>query len=147
MSKRRFALLAFLAFLVLLVTVVLSARLRNYGDFSVIEPGDGIEYEFVSVDGIQLHVATAGPKDRDPVILLHGYPDAHFGWRDQIVTLADAGFRVIAPDQRGYNLSDKPKGVKNYMMDLLVSDIIALADHYGFETFNLAGHDFGGIVS
>ena len=106
-----------------------------------------IEYEFVSVNEIHLHVATAGPKDGDSVILLHGYPDAHFGWRDQIVALSDAGFRVIAPDQRGYNLSDKPKGVKNYRMDMLVSDIIALADHYGFATFHLAGHDFGGIVS
>jgi pimeloyl-ACP methyl ester carboxylesterase len=107
----------------------------------------GIEYEFVSVNGIQLHVATAGPRDGDPVILLHGYPDAHFGWRAQIVALAHTGFRVIAPDQRGYNLSEKPKGVQSYRMDVLVSDIIALADHYGLEKFHLAGHDFGSIVS
>lgn len=111
------------------------------------KPEDTIQYEFVSINGINLHVATAGSEDGEPVILLHGYPDAHFGWRDQIIALADAGFRVIAPDQRGYNLSDKPKGVENYMMDILVSDILALTDHYGFERFNLAGHDFGGIVS
>ena len=139
--------LAFLVLLALLIMIIFGSRVRNYGDFSVIEPGDSIEYEFVSVNGVNLHVATAGPEDGTPVILLHGYPDAHFGWRDQIVALADAGFRVIAPDQRGYNLSDKPKGMENYMMDILVSDILALADHYGYETFNLAGHDFGGIVS
>ena len=146
-NKKRLAMLAFLVLLALLIMIIFGSRVRNYGDFSVIEPGDSIEYEFVSVNGVNLHVATAGPEDGTPVILLHGYPDAHFGWRDQIVALADAGFRVIAPDQRGYNLSDKPKGMENYMMDILVSDILALADHYGYETFNLAGHDFGGIVS
>lgn len=141
------AILFTILILVVLLVVILGWKFMDYGDFSVVKPEDGIEYEFVSVNGIQLHVATAGPKGGEPVILLHGYPDSHFGWRDQIVALAEAGFKVIAPDQRGYNLSAKPKGVENYMMDILVSDILALADHYGFEMFNLAGHDFGGIVS
>ena len=136
-----------LGFLVLVTIILLNSRARDYGGFSVIKPGDGIEHEFAFVNGIKLHVATAGSRDGTPVVLLHGYPDAHFGWRDQIVALADAGFRVIAPDQRGYNLSDKPKGVQNYRMGVLVSDIIALADHYDMKKFYLAGHDFGGIVS
>lgn len=143
----KLAILITLLLLVVLLIVIFGWRFKDHGDFSVIKPEDGIVYEYITVNGINLHVAAAGPEDGAPVILLHGYPDAHFGWRDQIVALADAGFRVITPDQRGYNLSDKPKGVENYMMDMLVSDILALADHYGFETFNLAGHDFGGIVS
>lgn len=143
----KIAILFTIIILVALLVVIFGSRFMDYGNFSVIKPEDSIEYEFVSVNGIKLNVATAGPKDGEPVILLHGYPDAHFGWRDQIVALAEAGFRVFAPDQRGYNLSNKPKGVENYRMDLLVSDILALADHYGYETFNLAGHDFGGIVS
>jgi pimeloyl-ACP methyl ester carboxylesterase len=144
----RTAILA-LAVLVLAGILVLffSLRERDHGDFSVIKPEDGVERGFVSVNGIRLQVATAGPQEGPPVILLHGYPDAHFGWRSQILALTDAGFRVIAPDQRGYNLSDKPRHVENYRMDVLVADVIALADHYELETFNLAGHDFGGIVS
>jgi epoxide hydrolase 4 len=134
-------------FLMILLIINIVNINRDQGDFSVIKDDDPITHENVEINGITLNVAIAGPKSGEPVILLHGYPDAHFGWRDQIVALASRGFRVIAPDQRGYNLSEKPKGVENYMQEVLVSDIIALADNYGFETFNLAGHDFGGIVS
>jgi pimeloyl-ACP methyl ester carboxylesterase len=89
----------------------------------------------------------AGPEDGEPVILLHGFPEAWFGWEPQIHALAAAGFRVIAPDQRGYNLSDKPKGIISYRMDTLVADVVGVADALGFERFNLAGHDFGAMVS
>ena len=94
MNKKRGTLFAIYVFIVMLIVLIFSSRFIDYGDFSVVKPEDGIEYEFVSVNGINLHVATAGPKDGEPVILLHGYPDAHFGWRDQIVALADASFRV-----------------------------------------------------
>jgi pimeloyl-ACP methyl ester carboxylesterase len=106
-----------------------------------------ITYQFIRANGISLHVALAGPKDGSPLILLHGFPDASFGWDKQIHTLAEAGFYVIAPDQRGYNLSDKPKGINNYKVGLLVADILALADALGLAQFNLAGHDWGAIVS
>ena len=105
-----------------------------------------ITYQFIKINGIQLHVAFSGPKQGEPVILLHGFPDAHFGWEYQMKALAAQKFFVIAPDQRGYNLSDKPKGKKHYMMNLLVSDIIALADELNLEKFHLAGHDFGAMV-
>jgi len=106
-----------------------------------------ISYQMIQANKINLHVALAGPKDGKPVILLHGFPDASFGWEAQIQALAQAGFHVIAPDQRGYNLSDKPKGVKNYNVGLLVDDIIALADALGLQQFNLAGHDWGALIS
>jgi len=105
-----------------------------------------IRFEYLSTNGIRLHTALAGPEDGEPVFLLHGFPDAWFGWEAQIGPLAEAGFRVIAPDQRGYNLSDKPKGVSSYQMASLVDDVLGLAEAYGYESFHLAGHDFGAMV-
>ena len=105
-----------------------------------------IRFETIPTNGIRLHTALAGPEGGDPVFLLHGFPDAWFGWEAQIEPLAEAGFRVIAPDQRGYNLSDKPKGVSNYQMNTLGDDILGLADAFGIDRFHLAGHDFGAMV-
>ncbi len=106
-----------------------------------------IQSEYIETNGIRLHTTFAGPKNGKPVFLLHGFPDAWFGWEAQINALADAGFHVIAPDQRGYNLSDKPKGVASYQMNTLVADILGVADALGYERFHLAGHDFGAMVS
>lgn len=100
----------------------------------------------ILVGDLALHVATGGPDDGPPVILLHGFPDAHFGWTPQIHALAEAGFRVIAPDQRGYNQSDKPKGRAAYRADRLVGDVLGLADALNIDRFDLAGHDFGAMV-
>ncbi len=105
-----------------------------------------VRFEVIPTNGINLHTAIAGPDDGDPVLLLHGFPEAWFGWERQIGDLADAGFRVIVPDQRGYNLSDKPEGVSNYKMRYLVEDILGLADALGYDRFHLAGHDFGAMV-
>ena len=106
-----------------------------------------LSFEYIKTNGIQLHCALAGPKDGDPVILLHGFPEAWFGWEKQIESLVEAGYRVIVPDQRGYNLSDKPVGVDQYKMEFLVDDILGLADKLGYDMFFLAGHDFGAMVS
>ncbi len=106
-----------------------------------------IGFKYLTTNGIRLHTALAGPEDGEPVFLLHGFPEAWFGWEAQIEPLAEAGFRVIVPDQRGYNLSDKPQGVSNYQMNILARDILGLADSLGYERFNLAGHDFGAMVS
>jgi len=104
-------------------------------------------FEHVATGDITLHVAFAGPSDGETVILLHGFPDAWFGWELQIAALAEAGFRVIAPDQRGYNLSDKPRGVAAYQVTNLVDDVVGLADALGYGSFHLAGHDWGAAVA
>ncbi|MFL5028000.1 MAG: alpha/beta fold hydrolase, partial [Microvirga sp.] len=80
------------------------------------------------LNGIALHCIEAGPEDGPLVILLHGFPEFWWGWRDQIGPLAEAGFRVLVPDQRGYNLSDKPEGRRAYDLDNLAKDVVGLAD-------------------
>ena len=106
-----------------------------------------LEHSYIETNGIRLHVVQAGPKSGIPVVLLHGFPEFYYGWRKQIPALAEAGCRVIVPDQRGYNLSNKPKGVKNYNVSLLVDDIIGLIDALGYEKVNLVGHDWGAVVA
>jgi pimeloyl-ACP methyl ester carboxylesterase len=99
-----------------------------------------------SGNGAMLDCAEAGPEDGHLVFLLHGFPEFWFGWREQIGPLAAAGFRVIAPDQRGYNKSDKPKGTAPYDLDCLAADVVALASALGRTQFSLVGHDWGGSV-
>jgi pimeloyl-ACP methyl ester carboxylesterase len=96
--------------------------------------------------GVTLNVALAGPEDAAPLILLHGFPESHRTWRNQIADLA-RDYRVIAPDQRGFAGSDKPRGVENYHTDKIVADVLALADALGVKHFTLAGHDWGGAVA
>jgi pimeloyl-ACP methyl ester carboxylesterase len=97
-------------------------------------------------NGIELHCAESGPPDGPMIFLLHGFPEFWYGWRHQIAPLAESGFRVIAPDQRGYNLSDKPESIDSYDLDQLATDIVGLADHFRQEAFSIAGHDWGAAV-
>jgi pimeloyl-ACP methyl ester carboxylesterase len=106
-----------------------------------------LEDTFIHTNGIRLHLVQTGPKSGVPVLLLHGFPEFWYGWRKQIPTLADAGFRVMVPDQRGYNLSDKPKGIRNYRFDELVRDILGLIDALDYEKVNVVGHDWGAVVA
>lgn len=101
---------------------------------------------FLDVDGLRLHVMLAGPADGPLVVLLHGFPEFWYGWRKQIAPLAEAGFRVMAPDQRGYNTSDKPAGVSAYRLDALASDVVGLMDAVGRESAVIIGHDWGAAV-
>jgi pimeloyl-ACP methyl ester carboxylesterase len=105
------------------------------------------EESYIETNGIRLHVMQAGPKSGPPVILLHGFPEFWYGWRHQIPALVDAGCRVIVPDQRGYNLSDKPQGAKAYGVHELVNDIVGLIDALDYEKVNLVGHDWGAVVA
>lgn len=106
-----------------------------------------LQFEHITTNGIRLHTALAGLENGPPVITLHGFPEAWFGWENQIQTLAGEGFRVIAPDQRGYNLSDKPAGIRSYRIEQLVNDILGLADACDLDQFHLVGHDWGALVS
>jgi len=95
---------------------------------------------------VRLHAVAAGPHDGAVVVLLHGFPEFWYGWHRQIGPLAAAGFRVIVPDQRGYNLSGKPSGAAAYALTELVSDVVAIADQLGQDKISLAGHDWGAAV-
>jgi pimeloyl-ACP methyl ester carboxylesterase len=106
-----------------------------------------LEHSCIETNGIRLHVVQAGPQSGTPIVLLHGFPEFWYGWRLQIPALVEAGCRVIIPDQRGYNLSDKPEGVKTFSMDELVKDVIGLIDALGYEKVNLVGHDWGAAVA
>ena len=106
-----------------------------------------IELTFITTNGVRLHVAQAGPQDGPLVVLLHGFPEFWYGWRRQIAPLAGAGFRVVAPDQRGYNLSEVPKGVEAYRMAELSKDVAGLMDALGRQDCYLVGHDWGAAVA
>lgn len=106
-----------------------------------------VTFRRVQLPNLSLRVAEAGPDTGAPTILLHGFPEFWYGWRHQIGPLAGAGLRVVAPDQRGYGLSDKPEGVDAYHLDRLAGDVIALADACGFPKVRLVGHDWGGLVA
>jgi epoxide hydrolase 4 len=106
-----------------------------------------VETLFFQNASVRLHALAEGPRGGPAVLLLHGFPEFSHGWRKQIEPLAAAGFRVIVPDQRGYNLSSKPSRVASYALTELVSDVMAVADLLGQQKIFLAGHDWGAAVA
>jgi epoxide hydrolase 4 len=102
---------------------------------------------YIETNGIKLHVMEAGPEDGPMMLFLHGFPEFWYAWRKQLPFFVQKGYRVVAPDQRGYNLSDKPEGVAAYNIDELAKDIIGLLDAYGQKQVRLVGHDWGASVS
>lgn len=101
----------------------------------------------VDSNGVRLHVVEAGDPAHPLVLLLHGFPEFWYGWRSQIPALVRAGYHVLAPDQRGYNLSDKPAGLDAYNINHLAADAIALIDWAGQEQAFVVGHDWGAGVA
>jgi hypothetical protein len=104
---------------------------------------EDLHLEHVAVNGVTLHLAEAGPADGRLVILLHGFPEYWAAWLQYIEVLAAADYHVIAPDQRGYNLSDKPAEVSGYDLDALAADVIGLADHFGCYRFTVKPRSIG----
>ena len=105
----------------------------------------GWQHREAWVHGVRLHYVEAGSGPL--VILLHGFPEFWYSWRHQIPALATAGFHAIAPDLRGYNLSDKPVGVDAYRMEALLVDVLGLIQQAGEERAVVAGHDWGGVIA
>lgn len=101
----------------------------------------------VATNGIRLRVLQEGPEDGPLALLLHGFPEHAGAWRVQSALLARAGYRVWAPDQRGYGASDKPDGVAAYELERLAADVVGLIDAAGRERVVLVGHDWGGAVA
>jgi pimeloyl-ACP methyl ester carboxylesterase len=104
-----------------------------------------LRHGYAELAEARLHYVEAG--DGPLVVLLHGFPEFWFSWRDQIPALASAGFRVVAPDMRGYNLSSRPAGVAAYDVDRLAADVRDLIRERGAERALLVGHDWGGAVA
>jgi pimeloyl-ACP methyl ester carboxylesterase len=100
--------------------------------------------KFVTVNNIKLHYVEEGAGKL--VILLHGFPEFWYSWRNQIPVLSKK-YKVVAPDMRGYNISAKPQGIKNYAVDVLVEDIVQLIGALGQEKAIIVGHDWGGVVA
>jgi pimeloyl-ACP methyl ester carboxylesterase len=100
---------------------------------------------YADLDTVRLHFVEEG--EGPLVLLLHGFPEFWYGWREQIGPLAEAGFRVVAPDLRGYNLSSKPAGRAAYRLDALASDVCELIEERGEASACIAGHDWGGAVA
>jgi pimeloyl-ACP methyl ester carboxylesterase len=99
---------------------------------------------YADSNGVKIHYASLGQGPL--IVMIHGFPDFWYTWRDQMEALSDK-FQCVAIDQRGYNLSDKPKGVENYDVRLLVGDVVAVIHALGKEKAIIVGHDWGGLVA
>src|SRR5436189_3807273 len=117
--------------------IFLSSLLASVDSQSLGEDG------FADSGGVKIHYVTQG---KGPlVVLIHGFPDFWYSWRDQMPALAKH-FQVVAIDQRGYNKSDQPKGVENYAIAKLVGDVDAVLKHFKRDRAVIVGHDWGGLV-
>jgi epoxide hydrolase A/B len=100
----------------------------------------------VDVNGLALRVLEAGERGAPVVVLAHGFPELAYSWRHQIPVLADAGYHVMAPDQRGYGGSSRPEAVEDYDIHVLTGDLVALLDDVGAQQAVFIGHDWGAMV-
>lgn len=104
-----------------------------------------IRFDYAQIGGVKIHYATAGTGAK-LVLLLHGFPEFWYSWRHQLVDLSDE-YTVVAPDMRGFNLSDKPKKIADYDVDNVVDDVIGLIHYFGREKAAVIGHDWGASVA
>jgi pimeloyl-ACP methyl ester carboxylesterase len=107
---------------------------------------NAITYEIVRANGIDFNVAVAGSGDR-LALFLHGFPESSFSWRHQMPLLASMGYRVWAPDLRGYGRSSRPAGVDAYAMEILEEDVAGLIEAAGAKEIVLIGHDWGALIA
>lgn len=110
--------------------------------------GSGEIHEItIEVGEFVFDARVAGPEGGEPVILLHGFPSTSWQWKNQLAALGLAGYRAVAPNQRGYSPGARPEGVENYNLTFLIGDVLGMADALGFERFHLVGHDWGAGVA
>ena len=129
--------MSFLPLLPLLFSLTLSAQ-----DFS-----HDVIHGYADSGGVKIHYASYGKSDAPLIVMVHGFPDFWYTWRDQMKALGDAGYRCMAMDTRGYNLSGQPEGVENYDMRLLIGDVIAVIRAQGREKAIVMAHDWGEAIA
>src|SRR5579862_7365902 len=100
----------------------------------------------IKTNGIDMAVYEAGPKDGLPLVLCHGFPELAYSWRHQLPALAAAGYRVLAPDQRGYGATSRPERIEDYDMAHLTGDLAGMLDAFAIKEAIFVGHDWGGLV-
>jgi pimeloyl-ACP methyl ester carboxylesterase len=110
------------------------------------QPDSGITIDWVKANGLTFEVAQAGEGDH-LVLMLHGFPELHYSWRHQMPMLAEKGYRVWAPNLRGYGASDRPEGIEAYRIRTLAQDVAALIDASGASKVTLVAHDWGAIIA
>ena len=109
-------------------------------------PIEGVTFRFIETNGIRMRIAEMG--DEGPLVLLaHGWPESWYSWRHQLPALARAGYRVVAPDMRGYGETDAPEAVEDYDIEQLADDMVGIIDEIGVEQAVIVGHDWGAIVA
>lgn len=133
--KRRTLLLWFL------LTMLCTSALALDPDFD-----KKVKHDFADSNGVKIHFAALGKSTAPLIVMIHGFPDFWYSWRDQMDALSK-DYYTVAIDQRGYNLSDKPKGVEQYDLTLLVGDVAAVIKHLNRDKAIIVGHDWGGAVA
>jgi pimeloyl-ACP methyl ester carboxylesterase len=101
----------------------------------------------IEAGGFTFTSRACGPREGRPVLLLHGFPQTSWAWRDELWALGGAGFRAVAPDLRGYSRAARPTAERAYATEHLVADVVALSDSMDLDTFDLVGHDWGGMLA
>tara|TARA_Y100000748_G_scaffold71722_1_gene58850 strand:- start:2586 stop:3752 length:1167 start_codon:yes stop_codon:yes gene_type:complete len=130
-----------------LTKMELIRELNEQNNLSLQLEGTGIREVVIDIGDFSFDALIAGPSSGEPVMLLHGFPNTNYQWREQIVALAEAGFSVIAPNQRGYSSGARPIGIESYSSEKLVEDVRQIADALHWDTFHLAGHDWGAFIA
>ncbi len=119
---------------------------HSQGGMKMDSPISGISFRMIETNGISMRIAESG--DSGPLVLLvHGWPESWYSWRHQLLALADAGYRVVAPDMRGYGGTDAPSAPEDYNVITIAADLVGVLDALGEEKAVLVGHDWGSIVS
>lgn len=138
-SLSRFAISAYLL-------IISSIVFAQGSTMSTPSPVDGVTFRFIESNGIRMRIAEAG--DSGPLILFaHGWPESWYNWRHQLTYFANAGYRVVAPDMRGYGETEAPPNVEDYDIVNLVGDMVGILDALGEEQAVMVGHDWGSIVA
>jgi pimeloyl-ACP methyl ester carboxylesterase len=107
----------------------------------------GVQLRFIDTNGIRVHVAEASSAEGPLVVLCHGFPETWYSWRHQLTALAEAGYHVVAPDQRGFGKTDRPEPIDEYSIFHTTGDVVGLVQALGKEQAVIVGHDWGAVVA